>query len=156
MKRNTLSILTIIIALFFYNCNQKSTQPIIEEAQSTIQENYEGDWLVTTNIFDSTLTFNRIEQPDSVIPYGSKFTFNKENLNYKDLNPAPSCGNGIFFLDSCAYQKENKQLTLFFKGGYAMEYNFIYKAKYLLQEKTDSAFTLIRTKILIDEKNSIY
>jgi len=159
MRIIALSNITILITLFFCSCNQKSTKNIVENvnSQEVINSfNLEGDWLVTTNLFDSIIIFNRIENPDSSIPYGSQFTFNKESLTYKDLNPAPSCGNGIFFIDSCAYENTSQNFTLFLKGGYAIQSNFIYSAKYLLKKEDNSEFTLIKTKVLRDEKSSIY
>ncbi|MDG1476157.1 MAG: hypothetical protein P8Q14_03350 [Vicingaceae bacterium] len=159
MKTIALSNIIILITLFFCSCNQKSTKNIVENVNSKEANNsndLEGNWLVNTNLFDSTITFNRIESLDSSISYGSQFTFNKESLTYKGLNTTPSCGNGVLFIDSCAYEKTNQNFTLFLKGGYAIQSNFTYSAKYLLKKEDNSKFTLIRTKVLRDDKSTPY
>ena len=156
MKTSVRSTLIFLASFFLYSCNQKSTENITKETDKNIfSEIYDGDWLITTNIFDSILTFNRIENKDS-LPYGSLFTFYKGNLTHEDLSPPAPCGNGAFFIDSCAYEKTNQNFTLYLKGGYLVESNFIYRAKYLLKDNKKSQFKLIRTEVLINKKTSAY
>ena len=51
---------------------------------------------------------------------------------------------------------ENKNFTFFFKGGHALESNFLYSAEYMLKTKNDKQISFVKTATLIDHQASIY
>ena len=167
----TISTLTLFIALLLFGCGQISNENHAtatatfetdtltapkEPVERSYPEDHEGEWLLTSKLFDSLLTFKRIEISDSLIVYGKKFTFNGEDLKFEHFNPVPACGNGMFYMDSCAYQMENKNFTFFFKGGHTFESNFLYSAEYMLKTKNDKQISFVKTATLIDHQASIY
>ena len=147
--KNKIKLYVIFSLIFVASCtkdNDEFTYPL----------SHEGEWLLTSNLFDSLLTFRRIIKSDSSIVFGKQFTFDRENLKFKHFNPVPSCGNGMFYMDSCAYFKEDELFTIFLKGGYMLESSFIFNAKYLRTHMDNSNFTLSRTEIIKNEKSSIF
>lgn len=125
-------------------------------ASESYPDSHEGEWLLTSNLFDSMLTFKRIELSDSSVVYGKKFTFEDNNLKYSDYNPVPTCGNGMFYIDSCNYQMQDKNFTFYFKGGYFLDSGFEYRAKYVMKHRGEKNISFLRTEILNDEKTNFY
>jgi len=139
--------------------NDLSIDPVThltKPQELTHPQNHEGEWLLTSNLFDSLLTFRRIELSDSLTVYGKKFTFEKETLKYEDFNPVPSSGNGMFYMDTCDYQMKDDDFIFYFKGGYLVESSFEYRAKYTLLSVREKQIRFKRTKTFKHKKKSIF
>jgi hypothetical protein len=139
------------------NENSVESPSIPHTKISTVNpDSHEGEWLLTNEIFDSLLTFKRIEWSDSFIVYGKKFTFEGDKLKFDNFNPVQTCGNGLLYIDSCAYQMQDKNFTFYFKGGHNLESIFEFQAKYLLEHRDEKNITFSRVEILKDKKTNFY
>lgn len=153
-------LLFAIVSFLYFGCSESRTDST--NTQTEILDNhlgsnlnaenqkvdneitYEGDWLLTNSLFDSILTFKRIEESDSQTIYGKKFSFNADKLIYEHFNPVPTCGNGMFFMDTCSFNVENNIFRFNFKGGYMVESRFDYTAEYILSENSGKIMELER------------
>ncbi len=152
MKYIIKASLLILIALMITNCTKNSVSSSNENANT-----YNGQWLLTNrNIFDSILVFKKIEDADSTVVLGHKYSINGSEMKFSVLNPMPQCGNGTFYLDSCKFIQNNEEIVLDLKGGYLVQSTFVYKASYTPKDKSSNGFTLIRQKVIADKKSSLY
>lgn len=134
--------------------NSSSTPDV--SLSTSYSESIEGEWLLTSELFDTLLTFKRLELSDSSIVFGKKFTFEGEKLKFDKFNPVPTCGNGLLYIDSCAYQMQDTNFTFYFKGGHILESIFEFQAKYLLEHRDEKNITFSRVEILKDKKTNFY
>ena len=162
----TVSILTILISTLLFSCCQNSTKKretqlesksneiakkFEEKTSSTYLNPFETSWLLTSGLFDSILSFKRIQLSDSSKKFGKKFIFNNGDLKFEQFNAVPSCGHGILYLDSCSYAEKNEIFTFYFKGGHFLETTFVYSAKFKLKAKDELEFTFTRIETIIYE-----
>lgn len=137
------------------NDSNVNTLTHFSESETTYYpNNYEGEWLLTSNLFDSLLTFKRVELSDSSVIFGKKFSFEEGSLKYDDFNPVPSCGNGMFYMDTCHYKIKDNYFTFNFSGGFMVESIFDYSAEYKLIDKNKKYMTLKRIVILKNDKKN--
>lgn len=145
-KNRVIENIDSIDTLSHYNETEKQSYPT----------DHKGEWLLKSNLFDSLLTFKRIELLDSSVIFGKKFNFEDSALKYEDFNPVPRCGNGMFYMDTSQYEIKDSYITLNFRGGFIAESSFDYSAKYVFIDKGYKHMTLKRIEILKYDRKNFY
>lgn len=134
--------------------NSSSTPDV--SLSTSYPESIEGEWLLTSELFDTLLTFKRIEWSDSSIVFGKKFTFEGDKLKFDNFNRVPTCGNGLLYIDSCAFQMQDTNFTFYIKGGHMLESTFEYQAKFILRHKDVKNISFSLVEALMDKKTNFY
>lgn len=140
----------VLSILIISSCTQDSS---IESESSSFDLN--GKWILhNSTIFDSIINFRKETFVDSNSIWLKQFTFTDTTLSYEAIKTIRGCGNGIFYLDTIIYNRDNDSIYFSLKGGYTFGSKFLYEAKYLIKNEQDSSFSLIRNELILDDRKA--
>jgi len=126
-------------------------------SQDAFKEKFIGEWVLKNrSIFDSVLILQHKELVKPNTYNRIKFTFTDKKLKYDTFNTRKTCGNGSFFINSCNWNVLEKNINLFFTGGYLMYSRFTYECTYELLKYSENEMSLKIIEILRKEESDFH
>ncbi len=112
-----------------------------------------NDWVIKDNFNADTILLTLLDS--STNKTSNVLTFNKDrSVRFWEYNSKPSCGNGIYYLDSTSFwtrNTENGNLILSLDGGIYMYETFHRKIEYHLDTTQFNQLVLIKSKVYYDK-----